>query len=537
MHGKALVARCAAWLVVCLLAGSAVAADPEFELPTLVTDFSDFGTVRRAFGIAVGDFDEDGNTDVVASIVNGNVAFVKGNGDGTFQPKVVYPWKQTFFNGWADAAADINNDGHLDVVWGATASSGPVVDGDVRVFLGNGDGTFVENEYFVSGVLHNAGTLLANVGQDAGSLAAGDIDGDLVDDIVVGAAEEVSGGDTVIQVLYNDGGGFFVAQDLFRQPKDVSLVPPIWFPAPGTFGSTRDTIWGLALGDIDGDNDLDLWVGDRNLYVYRYLNDGSGNLLLTPPDLPPIPTRPEVYLEHPDFRVFGYSASLGSGDLNDDGVADLVLGLQQGGQTPASGIAHDGELILDVSTPDGHAGFAANPLADFGTKARGVTVADVNGDGYADIVAGNYEGEVKALLRIPPDTDGDGVPDNVDLCPEDTVIPESVPTRRLGVNRWALVDDDDVFDTTPPPGGGEGPQFTFTLTDTLGCSCEQIIAEVGLGRGHEKFGCSSGALLEWIETQDRSDGNAGERVRVLNRTDSLKLKSPNTHVEFGSSLK
>ena len=39
-----------------------------------------------------------------------------------------------------------------------------VNDGEVRVFYGNGDGTFDENPYFVSGVLHNAGTLLADVG-------------------------------------------------------------------------------------------------------------------------------------------------------------------------------------------------------------------------------------------------------------------------------------------------------------------------------------------------------------------------------------
>ena len=38
-----------------------------------------------------------------------------------------------------------------------------------------------------------------------------------------------------------------------------------------------------------------------------------------------------------------------------------------------------------------------------------------------------------------PDTDNDGVRDADDFCPN-TVIPESVPTKRLGVNRFALVE-------------------------------------------------------------------------------------------------
>lgn len=91
------------------------------------------------------------------------------------------------------------------------------------------------------------------------------------------------------------------------------------------------------------------------------------------------------------------------------------------------------------------------------------------------------------------DSDGDGVPDAVDVC-DDTVVPESVPTRRLGVNRWALVDGDGIFDTTAPPGGGEGPGLSFTLDDTAGCTCEQVIETLGIGLGHGKYGCSTGVM-------------------------------------------
>ena len=106
------------------------------------------------------------------------------------------------------------------------------------------------------------------------------------------------------------------------------------------------------------------------------------------------------------------------------------------------------------------------------------------------------------------DSDGDGVLDGLDVCP-DTVIPEGVPTVRLGVNRYALVDGDGVFDTTPPPArgnpsgdgnsGGPGPGETFTIEDTAGCSCEQIIEAQGLGRGHVRFGCSIGVMRDWVD--------------------------------------
>jgi len=102
------------------------------------------------------------------------------------------------------------------------------------------------------------------------------------------------------------------------------------------------------------------------------------------------------------------------------------------------------------------------------------------------------------VLYLFNDADLDGVPNDLDLC-SDTVIPESVPTVHLGTNRWALVDDDGVFDTSRPRGRGRGLDRSYTIEDTAGCSCEQIIDELHLGIGHEKFGCSAGAMENWIQ--------------------------------------
>lgn len=94
------------------------------------------------------------------------------------------------------------------------------------------------------------------------------------------------------------------------------------------------------------------------------------------------------------------------------------------------------------------------------------------------------------------DADGDGVNDDHDYCP-DTTIPERVPKRSLGVNRFALVDGDYAFDTRSPRG--KGPRRSYSTTDTAGCSCAQIIAAQGLGKGHTKYGCSISAMDDWVE--------------------------------------
>lgn len=107
----------------------------------------------------------------------------------------------------------------------------------------------------------------------------------------------------------------------------------------------------------------------------------------------------------------------------------------------------------------------------------------------------HFEIDNVLLTCLEPDTDGDGVFDDDDVCP-DTVIPEGVPTVRLGTNRFALVDGDGDFDTKSP--NGNGPNRSYTIEDTAGCSCEQIIAAQGLGNGHTKFGCSISAMDDWV---------------------------------------
>lgn len=76
------------------------------------------------------------------------------------------------------------------------------------------------------------------------------------------------------------------------------------------------------------------------------------------------------------------------------------------------------------------------------------------------------------LSPLPADADDDGVPDADDLCPGTT--------------------DDSA------PDGLKPNRNWLDATATFGCSPTQIIDDAGLGRGHSKFGISTGALADWI---------------------------------------
>lgn len=442
--------RLHALFVIVLILGTAAPAraatppsapwNPYFATPAVIYDYAAVGANQRPFGIAAGDFDGDAKVDLVVGRVSGQLRYHKGNGDGTFvAPTGDMPWRQAFFNAWAFAAGDVNGDSKLDIVWGANANSPAtapfsVSDGDVRVFYGNGDGTFVTDNLYSTN--YNPGTLLGHIAaMDAGSLAVGDVDGDGDTDVVAGAADATN---TVVKLLRNDGALPFTLVTLIEQPASTSLSAPIYYPAT----STQNSPWGLTLADADADGDLDLWVGDRGLYVYLYLNSGAGVFALQTGNSA-VTDRPNVYLGHDSYRAaVGYTPALGSGDINGDGKADLVAGLQSGGQTSAA--AHDGELLLDVSGAAGHSGLGA--IADIGMMARGVTVIDATGDTYLDIIAADYSGKLALLRQLPPlDSDGDGISDYVDNAPLHANAPRLDMNTDTAINQRDQLDND--FDT------------------------------------------------------------------------------------------
>jgi FG-GAP-like repeat len=90
---------------------------------------------------AVADFNRDHNPDIAISVTTtDSVAVLLGNGDGTFQPAINYPvggGPQGITTG------DIDGDGNPDIVSADQCGDDPGCRaGTVSVLLGNGDGTF-----------------------------------------------------------------------------------------------------------------------------------------------------------------------------------------------------------------------------------------------------------------------------------------------------------------------------------------------------------------------------------------------------------
>ncbi len=182
-------------------------------------------------------------------------------------------------------------------------------------------------------------------------------------------------------------------------------------------------------------------------------------------------------------------------DLVDPDLTDQVLGIDSAERY--SFIFRGTAQVLDHAMTSEPLGSLVTGL-EFGRGNADAAVDLINDDGTVEpanlpLRSSDHDGLV---LYVFKDEDKDGVPDAEDVC-LGTVIPEGVPTSSLGTNRWALTDGDTVFDTTPP--NGNGPGLSFTIEDTGGCSCEQIIEAQGLGKGHTKFGCSNGAMLNWVD--------------------------------------
>jgi len=124
--------------------------------------------------VAVADVNKDGKPDLLVANCGplacgpgspgGNVGVLIGNGNGTFKPVVNYPAANSPFN---VVAADMNNDGNLDIVvsnWG-TPNPGSN-DGAVTVLLGKGNGTFRPAQTFPSGGAEAPSVAVADVNKD-----------------------------------------------------------------------------------------------------------------------------------------------------------------------------------------------------------------------------------------------------------------------------------------------------------------------------------------------------------------------------------
>ena len=175
------------------------------------TDATDHGVItdENGMGSAIGDYDEDGDLDWFVSSIWDPNGIIEGNwgasgnrlyrnaGDGTFSDVTSAAGVRVGFWGWGSTFADLDDDGHLDLIhvngWGPrnVVESTEFHADPARVFLSNGDGTFTESA---------AALGAADTGEGRGVVAFDyDRDGDL--DLFYAN----NSGSPVL--LRNDGGG------------------------------------------------------------------------------------------------------------------------------------------------------------------------------------------------------------------------------------------------------------------------------------------------------------------------------------------
>ncbi|USQ94891.1 FG-GAP-like repeat-containing protein [Caulobacter sp. RL271] len=316
-------------------------------------------TAASAHEIAVGDFNGDGKVDVVISYFlypledrAVPIRVLTGDGSGTFTDSTVALFgaqPPVTVHGRQIVLADFNKDGRADAFF---ADHGY----DAAPFPGARNALFLSSG--ATGVI-DATTRLPTLADYSHSAAAGDIDGDGDIDLYVGNYN--GGTEEASYFLLNDGAANFT---LSRAGLPADIVA-------GQYNSPASLLF-----DADGDGDLDLLLTPNETQTQgaRLLkNDGKGAFTALSAFTMPKHGATETVIDAK------------AADLNGDGKLDLVL-------TTVVDLFKPGTTQIWIN--DGKGGFAdetakrlpVQTTEDWYTRTQ---LVDLNGDGYADLLASN----------------------------------------------------------------------------------------------------------------------------------------------------
>jgi hypothetical protein len=334
----------------------------------------------------IGDQDADGNDDLLIPsfqylAFTGRVYIVLGPVTGTqtagdAADATITGSAVGEYLGWDQAAGDVNGDGIVDLMLGAPVDG----TGAAYVFFGpvTSDGlTSTNADVAFIGVSDGDFTGAANA-------ANGDVDGDGIDDPLIGAerTDYVTSSDGALWLFYGPVSG----------EQSVDAADTVFYNAPTLTSLGKFTASG---GDVDGDGLDDVVVsapmgGDGNVYiVYGDSLSGASAFDVTTAD---------GYISGDVGSGEQFGTYLDSaGDLDSDGVDDLAVsaasaapgGMVFGFYGPVSGSL--------VATKD--AAFTMTGDADQGVGSASVFVDDVTGDGVDDLAIGAYTTSIGAAYE------------------------------------------------------------------------------------------------------------------------------------------